>query len=242
MKIDRRLRASARALHLRGVRSRVVRWPIAGDGAARGRTERAAILVEIELASGHTGLGEAAPLPGLSADSLDDAAAAIAAFTVNPAEPLDVHSPSARFAIETALLSARAASEGRSLADLLATDPAPSLPYAVVVDDPAAARRAVAAGARCLKIKVGPTGDLDRVIAIHHAAPDATLRIDANRSWSRALTRPLLHALADLPVEFVEEPCPDAHELLAEPLPCPIALDESPVSYTHLTLPTNREV
>jgi len=58
------------------------------------------------------------------------------------------------------------------------------------------------------------------VIAIHHAAPTATLRLDANRAWSRALTRPLLHALADLPIEFVEEPCPDAHELLADALPC----------------------
>ena len=39
-----------------------------------------------------------------------------------------------------------------------------------------------------------------------------------------------LAALVGLPIEFVEEPCPDACELLAPgapPLPCPIALDES---------------
>ena len=34
-------------------------------------------------------------------------------------------------------------------------------------------------------------------------------------------------ALADLPIDFVEEPCADAHELLDRPLPCRIALDES---------------
>ena len=241
-----------------GVRSRVVRWPIAGDGAARGRTERAAILVEIELASGHRGLGEAAPLPGVSTDTLDDAAAAIAAFEAAAAtrgpglEPTltaiamfaaaITTSPSARFAIETAVLSARAAARACPLADLLVVDDEPNpsprdaIPTAVVVDDPEAARRAIAAGARCLKIKVGPTGDLERVIAIHHAAPTATLRLDANRAWSRALTRPLLHALADLPIEFVEEPCPDAHELLADALPCPIALDESLATLTDAQL------
>jgi len=235
-----------------GVRSRVVRWQIAGDGAARGRTERAAILVEVELASGHTGIGEAAPLPGLSTDSFDEAADGIAAFVTAaaardpaPAPTLAAitafaaaitRSPSARFAIETALLSAYAAEAARPLADLVASTPATGLPACVVVDDPDAARRAVAAGAHCLKIKVGPTGDLERVIAIHLAAPDAALRIDANRAWTRALTRSLLHALAELPVDFVEEPCPDAHELLAEALPCPIALDESLVALTDVQL------
>jgi len=232
-------------VRIAGVRSRLVRWPIAGDGAARGRTERAAILVEVELASGHTGLGEAAPLPGVSSDSLDDAAAAISAFAASPTlDDADrpvfpgtaVSSPSARFALETAVLSARGATTHQPLAEMLTPAPASALPFAIVVDDPAAAVRAFAAGARCLKIKVGPTGDLDRVIAIHHAAPGATLRIDANRTWSRALTRPLLHALADLPIEFVEEPCPDAHELLTEPLPCAIALDESLVTLTDAQL------
>ncbi len=240
-----------------GIRSRLVRWQIAGEGAARGRTERTAILVEVELASGAIGLGEAAPLPGMSLDSLEDAGAGIDAFVARvhaaasvaatavasvTIEPTVVaiaalaasitRSPSARFAIETALLSAHATESGRSLADLLVVSPVDSLPCAVVVDDPDSARRAVAEGARCLKLKVGPTGDLERVIAIHHAAPDAMLRIDANRSWSRALTRPLLHALADLPIDFVEEPCPDAHELLAEPLPLAIALDESLAALT----------
>lgn len=235
-------------MRIAGVRSRLVRWPIAGDGAARGRTERAAILVEVELASGHTGIGEAAPLPGMSSDSVDDAAAAITAFataamTAAGAADVDallasVRSPAARFALETAVLSARASMTNQTLADALTTRPAVMLAYAVVVDDPEAARRATSAGARCLKIKVGPTGDLDRVIAIHHAAPGAMLRIDANRSWSRALTRPLLHALAELPIAFVEEPCPDAHELLAEPLPCAIALDESLATLTDEQLET----
>ena len=53
------------------------------------------------------------------------------------------------------------------------------------------------------------------------------LRIDANRSWPRADVHARLAALAAFPIDFVEEPCLDAHELLASRLPCRIALDES---------------
>jgi len=96
-----------------------------------------------------------------------------------------------------------------------------------VVDDPEAARQAFVAGIRCLKIKLGPDDPLDLAREIAAAAPGAALRIDANRSWSLAEVLDRLAALATLPVEYVEEPCPDAHRLLAGPLPCKLALDES---------------
>ncbi|MFT3693195.1 MAG: enolase C-terminal domain-like protein [Kofleriaceae bacterium] len=39
---------------------------------------------------------------------------------------------------------------------------------------------------------------------------------------------PWMQRLAALPIDFIEEPCVDSHLLLeTEPLPCPIALDES---------------
>jgi O-succinylbenzoate synthase len=104
----------------------------------------------------------------------------------------------------------------------------PRVPLAAVVDDPEAARRAFAAGIRCFKIKLGADDPLDRVRAIAAAVPGATLRIDANRSWPRADVFGRLAALAALPLEYVEEPCRDAHRLLhAGPLPCKLALDES---------------
>lgn len=227
-------------LHIASVRTRTVRWPIAGTGAARGRTERAAILVEVTTADGHVGVGEAAPLPGTSIDSLAAATAGVAALAARA--PLTVEAtleaiarlaaeltdaPSARFAIETAVLSALASQRCGPIADLLADSPARSLPVAVVVDSPEDARQAVASGARTLKIKVGPDGDVDRVLAIAAAAPGVVLRLDANRSWPRARVRERLFALAELRIELVEEPCVDAHTLLAEPLPCPLALDES---------------
>ena len=290
-------------------RTQLVRWPIAPEGAARELRERSALLLEVVTADGHVGLGEAAPLPGMSSDTLADAEAALAAFVARipfelapvleelaisasgrivaitdpppiiddaapvatarertPTTPMEIAragdtarhrarrestrhtgsaatrgllddviavsapttSPSARFAIETALLAAAAREMGMPIASLLVPKPAPSLPCACVVDDPAAARRAVLAGVRTLKIKVGArAGDIDRVIAIHHAAPDAMLRLDANRSWPRDRVASILRALAELPIEFVEEPSANSFALLSDPLPVPIALDES---------------
>jgi O-succinylbenzoic acid--CoA ligase len=294
-------------------RTQLVRWPIVPDGAARGRTERAALLLEVVTADGHVGLGEAAPLQGMSADSLVDAEAALTAFVARvpfelapvleelaisasgrivsltpeaapaivsndddaapiatstertPTTPMEIAragdtarhrarrestrhadggatrgvlddvvavsasttAPSARFAIETALLAAVAREMGMPIASLLVPKPAVSLPCAMVVDDPAAARRAVLSGVRTLKIKVGPTGDVDRVIAIHRAAPDAMLRLDANRSWPRDRVASLLRAFAELPIEFVEEPSANSFALLSETFPVPLALDES---------------
>ena len=190
------------------MRARVVRWKLDPSGAARGRTLRESVIVEVMRPSGARGYGEAAPLaPG---DSIGTVLRAL--------EDPDVASPSARFAIETAELDALAKERGVSLASLLG-EPVALLPFAVVLDEP------IAITARCIKIKVGPDGDLDRVRAIAAANPHATLRLDANRTWPREAVRARLAALADLDIEFVEEPCVDAHTL--EGLPLPLALDES---------------
>jgi O-succinylbenzoic acid--CoA ligase len=190
------------------MRSRIVRWSIDPHGAARGRTIREAVVVEVTRPSGVVGYGEAAPLaPG---DSIGTVLRAL--------EDPSVCSPSARFAIETAELDALAKERGISLAEQLGATTT-TLPIAVVVDhaEPVAASN--------IKIKVGPDGDLDRIRAIAAANPHATLRLDANRSWPRTAVRDYMNALVDLPIEFVEEPCPDAHTLAGMPLP--IALDES---------------
>jgi len=330
--------------------ARTVRWPIAGTGAARGRGERAAVIVEARSERGAIGLGEAAPLPGMSLDTLADAEHAIAAlarrvpFTLHDralgadlaaqiaaAPPRDVTddaalarrhalagstpppdiaalarrhalagstpppgiaalarhhalagstpppdtaalarhhalagstpppdiaalglastqvprtsaaSPAARFAIETALLDAMAHERGVPLAALLALLPGghggspppaahrriPRVPLAAVVDDPEGARRAFAAGIRCFKLKLTADDPLARAIDIAAAAPGVRLRIDANRAWPRDEVPDRLAALAALPVDYVEEPCRDTHQLLATSLPCKLALDES---------------
>ncbi|HEY1554992.1 MAG TPA: enolase C-terminal domain-like protein [Kofleriaceae bacterium] len=200
------------------IATRRVRWPIAPNGPARGRLERQAIIVAVRRADGATGLGEAAPLPGLSSESIDDCARELAAAHALA----DVRAPAARFAFETALLVARAQAGEAVWAA------AKPLRCAVVVDD--AGDALAAAGARTLKVKVGGASFADdraRLVRIAEAAPRARLRVDANRGWPREEVRARLDALRALPIEFVEEPCARAHELLDEPLAIRIALDES---------------
>lgn len=221
----------------------VARWSIDGRGAARGLRQRSALVVEVETANGARGSGEAAPLTGRSIDTLDDAVRAADALEARiPFEVGDgtgaiaafveelTPAPAARFAIETALLEALAAERGGSLTSLLEALVAPGPPGpppSVVVDTVDEARQAALYGVPALKLKVGPTGDLERVRAISAAAPRTRLRLDANRAWPRDTVVDRLAALADLPVDYIEEPCAEAHELLGEPLAFPIALDES---------------
>jgi O-succinylbenzoate synthase len=123
------------------------------------------------------------------------------------------------------VLDAIGRERGRSIAALFGGSDEP-LALAAVVDDAEQARRAFADGIRCLKIKLAADDDPGRVFAIAAAVPRARLRIDANRSWPRAEVADRLAALAALPIDYVEEPCRDSHQLLSESLPCPIALDE----------------
>jgi O-succinylbenzoic acid--CoA ligase len=134
--------------------------------------------------------------------------------------------PAARFAIETALLTAIAQARDTSVASLFNALPQAEIESAMVVDTEAEARDAIARGVRCLKIKMA-ANELARVQRIAKAVPTARLRIDANRSWPVEDTPALLAALADLPIEYVEEPCLDAAELLGPDLPVKLALDES---------------
>jgi len=209
------------------IASQRVRWPIEPGGAARARTVREALLVELRDERGAIGLGEAAPLPGVSPDTLEDAERAVAAFSL---ETLALPAaPAARFALETALLALEAQRAGTTIARLLGgtTD---ALPCAVVVDTLDAARAAIAAGATVLKLKVGPGLDVAWIAAV--AALGVRLRLDANGAWSLDEARAHLAALAGLPIDFVEEPCRDARALLPglvgrlEPAGA-IALDES---------------
>ena len=235
-------------MRLDAVDCRELRWPIVPRGSARtSGTERACVIVAVRGRSvmtgmtGTTGLGEAAPLPGFSMDSLADARRAATDLTsCLPLElPTPGHAstiaaritpaPAARFAIEAALLSAYAQNTRTSVARLLSPMPHAELRSATVVDDPAEAEAAFALGARCLKIKVGgdPCADIDRVHAIATRTPGALLRLDANRGWPADDIDRILLELRGLPIDYIEEPCPDAHLLLACDLPYRLALDES---------------
>ena len=109
-------------------------------GAAAGLAERTFAVLTLSSEDGTTGVGEASPLPGYSPDSIDDADEELqdlidAPIEVNPSSApralLDrtpevqlMEHPSARFALESALLDWLGKVRGQPVHALLAAGPA----------------------------------------------------------------------------------------------------------------------
>ncbi|WP_299333349.1 mandelate racemase/muconate lactonizing enzyme family protein [Haloplanus sp.] len=203
---------------------------------ARGTIERReGILIRIGR-----GIGEATPLPGWTESlpacrrALDAVDAALdgggAPVVLNgtddvPPDPLSgapdavtdplADAPAARHAVELAVLDARSRDTGRSLAALLAAEPATSVPVNATIGDASvaetveAAREAVDAGFDCLKMKVG-VGDLERDVArlraVRAAVGSVDLRADANGAWDRETAHEAIDALAGIDLSYLEQP------------------------------------
>lgn len=117
-------------------------------------------------------------------------------------------------------------------------DRTPQSSYSVSIDDPdemaAGAREAVAAGFATLKVKLGTDQDRERLTAVREAAPDARVRVDANCDWDPETALANLDWLAELDVEFLEQPVAgedvDGLARVASEAPFPVAADESCVT------------
>jgi L-alanine-DL-glutamate epimerase-like enolase superfamily enzyme len=83
--------------------------------------------------------------------------------------------------------------------------------------------------ASVLKVKVDGGPDLARIRAVHAAAPNAKLVVDANEAWSVEQTRQWLPELRALGVAVLEQPLPAARDAALEMLEhrVPICADES---------------
>jgi L-alanine-DL-glutamate epimerase-like enolase superfamily enzyme len=88
-----------------------------------------------------------------------------------------------------------------------------------------------------LKLKVGTPDDLDRLVAVRDAAPDAKLVIDANEGWTTDDYHMLIDHLVDMDIAFIEQPFPAGQDACLSDLdrPIPICADES--AHTSLDLP-----
>ena len=253
-------------------RCRIYRYrlPLAAPLRLAGRVihERAGILVRIDSDSGVSGWGDAAPLPGFSRESIEEAEAELMAWAgrlrgagFDPCgddpesrpgfEPAAEAAPSVRFALETAL-----AGLSRRLRD----EAAPELPCfegvvplngllagsreQVLAD----ARRLKDGGCRAVKLKVGrgPVAeDVELTRAVREAIGDAvSLRLDANRSWSLEQAVAFGGELGDAGVEYLEEPLRDPGQLRAlfDATGIPVALDESLLELRPDDLEGRREV
>ena len=221
--------------------------PRAVGNARRGwlTREGLALTVTDGACEGHA---EAAPLPGFSPDSLEAAERALSALPwdridLDDDDPLTLAArhlgddvPAARFALETALLDLAARRRGLSVGAMLgASDRVASIRSAALIDDldnaVAHALSAIAAGAQALKVKIGRLGRGDDEAALlrtlrRELGEDVLLRVDANGALS-GRSDPLIPVLAEVNVEFCEEPFALEDLLAGPPLPVPVGLDES---------------
>ncbi len=195
--------------------------------------EREGFLLRVRDAGGRYGLGDVAPLPGFSAETLDDARrqsdtvrdwlsqqispASLGALSEFSTDLQHTHHcvPSLTFGIETALADLAARLAGVPLARWL--DPGAGTEVEVnallhaqnAVQLQEQAIEKTKAGYRAFKLKVGSASvaeDIERVRVVCDAAPDANIRIDANAAWDISQFREVCASIADLGLEFVEQP------------------------------------
>jgi o-succinylbenzoate synthase len=218
----------------------------ATGAVARPSTARAGALLTLVDDEGHVGQGEASPLAGHSTETLaaatlalvevvprlgeadDDVAATVGRFAALAALP------SARGALEVALLDLWAQRRGVSVAALVGHDAAVACnaqPGALLDDDLAArCAAAVARGFDVLKLKAGAddfTRECKVLAGLRARFPAVTWRLDANGAWTLDEARRRLDALAGLGVQYVEQPCAGAEVFALGERAVPWAADEA---------------
>ncbi|MGZ4234261.1 MAG: mandelate racemase/muconate lactonizing enzyme family protein [Solirubrobacteraceae bacterium] len=206
-------------------------------------------LVRLQAADGAVGHGEAAPLEGYDAASLDDVLAALedcrgplAQSDGEDREALLAECarravlPHAAAAIDLALWDLEGRRKRLPVWRLLGAQAAPQVEVNATI---AAADRAGAAseadqarhaGFRAIKLKAAVGDDAGRIAAVRAVAgPDMQIRLDANGAWSVDEAAATLRALAPAGVELCEEPVhglAQTQELHAT-IDVPIAIDET---------------
>ncbi|MEE2767826.1 MAG: o-succinylbenzoate synthase [Actinomycetota bacterium] len=200
---------------------------------------REVLLISVADSEGRWGHGEAAPLPGFSRDTLNDAEAALHSWVGGDNGGLEA-SPTASAAVDSAKLDLASQAAGVPLHVHLDPSSPSSVPVAALVvgthldELESAAGLAVASGHRTLKLKVGSrpiTEDRGRIQAVRDGSgSQAAIRLDANGAWGLDEAVELLGRLTPEDIELIEEPVSGglvALEKVAAQTGIPIAADES---------------
>lgn len=209
------------------------------------------MIVRIEDGEGHVGIGAAAPSRhyGETIESVAAVLPELLAVVESVGDPYNrqriermKHSvvrghPSAKVAISIALNDLAAKRASLPLYRYWGLDPEAMLTSSFTIAIDTTTRmiektaEAVEAGYSILKIKLGTDRDREVIDAVRSAAPEATIRVDANEAWMPRQAIEMIQVLADYDVEFVEQPLPaehhDALKFVYERSVLPIALDES---------------
>ena len=196
------------------------------------------------------GLGEVSPHPAAQPDALVAAERAIAAagasliatgstsLPVLLTEVAWVRPTVARASLEMALYDLAARMAGKRVADLLGPIHREAIPQNALLDEvnphraADAAREAVRAGFRCLKLKTNRQEIdrvVDRVAAVRTAVGDGVaLRLDVNGGWTVGEAVNIIPQLTAHGIEYIEQPVTTIDELaiVRRAVRAPIAADE----------------
>ncbi len=216
-------------------------WPIRGSFTISRGAKREAQVVVASIAEGaHTGRGECVPY-GRYGESIAsvlaqmDALQSPIAAGMTRAQLQDAcPAGAARNALDCALWDLEAKQRGVpvwKLAGLIAA-PGPCVTaYTLSLDTPEAMAAAAANAAQfpVLKLKLGAADVIECVRAVHQAAPQAKLIIDANEAWDLALLQEVSPRLKALNAVLIEQPLPAGADdaLAGYEWPVPLCADES---------------
>jgi L-Ala-D/L-Glu epimerase len=211
--------------------------------------EREILSVSLTDMDGVSGYGEAAPLQAYDGVSVERVEQALEGYMPvlanaegrNGAQLVDAcrgvdDVPAALAAIDMALWDRAGRRAGKPVAALLTDNPAQAVPVNATLsalDRAGAATQAaaaVAAGFKCLKVKVGIGDDAGRVAATRAAAgPETALRLDANGAWSVEEAVRAIEVLSPAGLELVEEPTHglEAIREVRERVAVRVAIDET---------------
>jgi o-succinylbenzoate synthase len=215
---------------------------------------RSGYIVRVADDAGHVGLGDVAPLPGVSRESFEQALEA----TINlcrgvwlgDAAHLDAivrsfeETPSAPTGFFMAQDMLLAQIDGVTLAEHLGGQSRDAVSVNALLDwdegtADAELQRVHDAGYGTVKLKVGRAAideDVRRVHAVRDAlGGDITLRLDANQSWDMDAALRFATGVRDCAIEYIEEPLQDPAHIgdFAGDTGLAVALDESVAYHIH---------
>lgn len=218
-------------------------------------TIRSGLIIHLQDDSGHQGLGEIAPLPGLHRESIDDALEQlreVRQFILHKNIPGEVTKlsggfrrwlpsqlfPSVRFGLETAILFLFAAQEEKPVCKFISPRCRRRVTVNALLDGSRESIRRrlpgiISEGYRAVKIKVGRQSlahDIALVkLTAQNIPPDISIRLDANRAWELTAAVEFARGIKDVPIEYLEEPLKNPGELAEfhNQTGIPIALDET---------------
>ncbi len=215
-------------------------WPIAGSFTISRGTKTSCETIIAEITDGDIkGRGECVPYARYG-ENIENTLAEIMSFSKNITDGATkddlqniMKAGAARNAIDCAMWDFKAKSTGKPVWQLAGLQPPKPMvtAYTISLGSPdIMAKQALKNNHRPLmKLKLTGDGDMARVGAVHNAAPNSRLIVDANEGWSADQIIPFSKQLKELGVEMIEQPLPaDKDDILANfDHPVTLCADES---------------